>query len=43
VFNGVKTRGFLRNYYGYGYHYGSGNKRKKKGKKLVSKEVISAG
>jgi tyrosine-protein kinase Etk/Wzc len=40
VFNGVKTRGFLRNYYGYGYHYGSGNKKKIKEKKLV-KEVIT--
>ena len=40
VFNGVKTRGFLRNYYGYGYHYGYRNKKKPKGKKLV-KEAMS--
>jgi tyrosine-protein kinase Etk/Wzc len=40
VFNGVKTRGFLRNYYGYGYQYGYGNKKKPKGKKLV-KEAMS--
>jgi tyrosine-protein kinase Etk/Wzc len=41
VFNGVKTRGFLRNYYGYGYQYGYGNKKKAKKRKLVSKEVIA--
>jgi capsular exopolysaccharide synthesis family protein len=40
VFNGVKTRGFLRNYYGYGYQYGYGNKKKPKAKKLV-KEAMS--
>src|SRR5665647_2308066 len=40
VFNGVKTRGFLKNYYGYGYQYGYGNKKKRKGKKLV-KEAMS--
>jgi len=39
VFNGVKSRGFLGNYYGYGYQYGFGNKKKLKRKKLVSKEV----
>jgi tyrosine-protein kinase Etk/Wzc len=41
VFNGVKTRGFLRNYYGYGYQYESGNKKKAKKRKFVSKEVIA--
>ncbi len=40
VFNGVKTRGFLRNYYGYGYQYGYGNKKKPKTKKLI-KEAMS--
>ncbi|HEY5369709.1 MAG TPA: polysaccharide biosynthesis tyrosine autokinase [Hanamia sp.] len=40
VFNGVKTRGFLRNYYGYGYKYGYGNKKKRKGKKIV-REAMS--
>ena len=40
VFNGVKTRGFLKNYYGYGYKYGYGNKKKTKGKKIV-KEAMS--
>ena len=40
VFNGVKTRGFLRNYYGYRYRYGYGNKKKPKEKKLV-KEAMS--
>jgi capsular exopolysaccharide synthesis family protein len=40
VFNGVKTRGFLRNYYGYRYRYGYGNKKKPNEKKLV-KEAMS--
>lgn len=40
VFNGVRTRGFLRNYYGYGYQYGHSNKKKPKAKKLV-RETMS--
>jgi len=39
VFNGVKTRGFLRNYYGYGYQYGYGNKKKPKAKKIVKEAM----
>jgi capsular exopolysaccharide synthesis family protein len=38
VFNGVKTRGYLRNYYGYGYRSAYGNKKKPK-KRKRSKEL----
>jgi len=40
VFNGVKTRGFLRNYYGYRNHYGYGNKKKPK-RKETSQRAMS--
>ena len=33
VFNGVKTRGFFQNNYGYGYDYVYGDKQRKKDKK----------
>jgi tyrosine-protein kinase Etk/Wzc len=39
IFNGVKTRGFFKNNYGYGYNnyvYGYGNKKKNKDKKSFS-------
>ncbi|HCY90621.1 MAG TPA: capsular biosynthesis protein [Chitinophagaceae bacterium] len=37
VFNGVKTRGFFKNNYGYGYDYVYGDKRLKNGKTVRQK------
>ncbi|MBC7537158.1 MAG: polysaccharide biosynthesis tyrosine autokinase, partial [Ferruginibacter sp.] len=34
IFNGVKTRGFFKNNYGYGYDYVYGDKQRKKEKKV---------
>jgi capsular exopolysaccharide synthesis family protein len=35
VFNGVKTRGFYKNYYGYGYNYKYGKKKIGKVRRLI--------
>ena len=40
VFNGVKTRGFFKNYYKYGYEYGYINK-KSKNKKTETAKVLN--